>query len=146
VHLVGHSLGGLVIHRALASAPQWPPGRVVFLGTPSLGSHAAARFSALPLGGLLLGHAAEALLDPVPRSWSAPRELGIIAGSDAFSLGYLVTQFGEEANDGMVSVAETRLPGATAHLTLPVGHTSMLFSSLVAQQVCAFLESGSFQS
>ena len=27
VHLVGHSLGGLVIHRAMANEAHWPPGR-----------------------------------------------------------------------------------------------------------------------
>ena len=42
LHLVGHSLGGLVIYRLLESFPQQPPGRVVFLGTPALGSRAAA--------------------------------------------------------------------------------------------------------
>jgi len=146
VHLVGHSLGGLVIHRALQRAPQWPPGRVVFLGTPSLGSDAAARFRALPLGGVFMGHAAEALLDPVPRTWSVPRELGIVAGNDAFSFGQVITHFGNEPNDGTVSVAETRLPGATAHLILPVGHTGMLFSTEVAQQACAFLDTGRFRS
>jgi pimeloyl-ACP methyl ester carboxylesterase len=145
VHLVGHSLGGLVIHRSLLRAPLWPPGRVVFLGTPSLGSHAAERFRGLPLGDWFLGHAAEALLDTTPRIWSGPRELGIIAGNEAYSLGNVLTRFGEEANDGTVSVAETRLPGATAHLMLPVGHTGMLFSIEVAEQVCAFLESGHFR-
>ena len=145
VHLVGHSMGGLVIHRAMAHEAHWPSGRVLFLGTPSLGSQAADHFRELPLGDWLLGHAAEALLDTNPRRWTAARELGIVAGTDSLSLGRLVTRFAAgEPNDGMVSVAETRLPGATAHLTLPVSHTGMLFSSEVAQQVCAFLDTGRF--
>lgn len=144
VHLVGHSLGGLVIHRTLQRRPEWPPGRVIFLGTPSTGSHAADRFQQLPLGGWLLGHAADVLLDPLLRPWESPRELGIIAGTDSLSLGRVVTRFGDEPNDGTVSVEETRLPGATAHLTLPVSHTGMLFSADVAQRACAFLETGRF--
>jgi len=147
VHLVGHSLGGLVIQRALESSANWPPGRVVFLGTPSMGSSAAERFSTLPLGEKLLGHAAEALLVPGSRVWRSERELGIVAGTDHFSIGSVVARFGpDEPNDGLVSVAETRLPGATAHMTLPVGHANMLFSTAVAEQVCTFLDSGRFQT
>src|SRR5204862_5292840 len=41
VHFLGHSLGGLVIHRFLERFPDQPPGRVVFLGTPGVGSRAA---------------------------------------------------------------------------------------------------------
>lgn len=147
VHLIGHSLGGLVIQRALEREPRWPPGRVVFLGTPALGSSTARRFHGWPLGDVLLGHSAEALLPSGPRAWGSSRELGIVAGSDSFALGSLAAGFGaDEPNDGLVSVAETRLPGATAHVTLPVGHSTMLFSVAVARQACAFLETGRFES
>ena len=40
---VGHSLGGLVILRALELTDDLPPGRAVLLGTPSQGSRAAPR-------------------------------------------------------------------------------------------------------
>ena len=146
VHLVGHSLGGLIIQRALEQASGWAPGRVVFLGTPSLGSRAAEQLHALPFGDWLLGHAAEPLLDPAQRQWRFGRELGIVAGTHPVSIGKPLAQFAaDEPNDGLVSVAETRLPGATAHLTLPVSHTGMLFSADVARQVCEFLATGRFQ-
>jgi len=45
---------------------------------------------------------------------------------------------------GVVTLAETRLPGATAHVTLPVSHTGMLLSARVAQEVGEFLEHGRF--
>jgi pimeloyl-ACP methyl ester carboxylesterase len=145
VHLVGHSLGGLIIQRALEQALGWPPGRVVFLGTPSLGSRAAEQLHALPFGDWLLGHSAELLLDSARRQWRFDRELGIVAGTYPVSVGKPLAQFAaDEPNDGLVSVAETRLPGATAHLTLPVSHTGMLFSADVARQVCAFLATGRF--
>jgi pimeloyl-ACP methyl ester carboxylesterase len=38
VHLVGHSLGGLVVMHALALFPQLPIGRVVLVGCPLAGS------------------------------------------------------------------------------------------------------------
>jgi triacylglycerol esterase/lipase EstA (alpha/beta hydrolase family) len=151
VHLVGHSLGGLIIHATISGTMEyelaWPPGRVVFLGTPSMGSHAAERFKALPLGALILGQAAESLLSDTPRTWHSRRQLGIIAGSSGMSLGRILTRYSDdETNDGTVSVSETRLPGATAHITMNESHTGMLFSATVAEQVAAFLASGAFST
>ena len=149
VHLLGHSLGGLVIQRALHEAAPSRPGRVVFLGTPSLNSRAAhgvarlRRSAGLPLGRRILGHAARELLNTAPRLWSVHRDLGILAGTRPISLARAVVRF-YEPNDGAVAVSETRLPGAKAHLTLPVSHTGLLFSRRVAAEVAHFFERGAF--
>jgi pimeloyl-ACP methyl ester carboxylesterase len=144
VHLLGHSLGGLAILRCLERHPAQPPGRVVFLGTPSMASRAANALGRLRLGRAILGPAAsEELLYAHARRWAQQRELGIIAGTRSLSVGRLVTKFDED-NDGMVAVSETRLPGATAHLTLPVSHTGLLLSARVAHEVGQFLEYGHF--
>jgi len=144
VHLVGHSLGGIAIQRCLERHPQQPPGRVVFLGTPSLPSLAAAMVARFPFGSAILGAAAMAeLLQSHEREWRHPRELGIIAGNQPLGLGQLLVHF-EGPNDGTVSVEETRLPGATAHIVLPVSHTGMLLSKQVAHEVGQFLATGRF--
>ena len=144
VHLVGHSLGGLVILRCLERHPEQPPGRVVFLGTPSLTSRVANAVCRFRFGRALLGQAAgEELLSVHERQWHHARELGIIAGNQALSLGRLVVEF-QEDNDGTVAVSETLLPGAKAHLVLPVSHTGMLLSPRVAHEVGQFLETGRF--
>jgi pimeloyl-ACP methyl ester carboxylesterase len=144
VHLLGHSLGGIAILRCLERHPAQPPGRVVFLGTPSLASRAARSLARFRLGRAMLGPAAsEELLHVHQRRWSLERELGIIAGTQSLSLGRLVTSF-DEPNDGTVAVSETRLPGATAHLELPVSHSGLLLSARVAHEVGQFLESGRF--
>ncbi|MCC7463961.1 MAG: alpha/beta hydrolase [Gammaproteobacteria bacterium] len=146
VHLVGHSLGGLVILRCVERCHDLPPGRVVFLGTPAVASAAARRVARLRIGRAVMGPvvAAELLRDHA-RCWGVDRELGLIAGSRSRGAGRLVTDF-TGANDGTVAVAETRLPGATAHLTLPVSHIGMLLSARVAREVGSFLEHGRFGS
>lgn len=146
VHLIGHSLGGLVILRTLEQYPDLPPGRVVFLGTPALASAAARNLGRFSVGRALMGRmVAEELLRDHERCWVGGRELGIIAGTQSFSAWQLVGDFDEE-NDGTVAVAETRLPGAKAHLSLAVSHTGMLFSAQVAREVGSFLENGHFES
>jgi pimeloyl-ACP methyl ester carboxylesterase len=146
VHLVGHSLGGLVILRCLEQYRDLPPGRVVFLGTPALASRTARRVGRFRIGRAVMGPvvAAELLRDH-ERSWRSDRELGLIAGNRSLGAGRLMSDFDGE-NDGTVAVAETRLPGATAHLTLPVSHTGMLLSARVAREVGSFLDHGRFGS
>ncbi len=144
VHLVGHSLGGLVILRCVERYADLPPGRVVFLGTPAVASAAAHRVARFRIGRAAMGPVvADELLRHHERSWRAQRELGIIAGDQQRGFGRLVIDFAEP-NDGTVAVAETRLPGASAHLTLPVSHSGMLLSARVAREVGSFLDHGRF--
>lgn len=144
VHLLGHSLGGALILRCLMHYPMRQPGRVVFMGSPVLGSRSARRLHRWPLGPRLLGRAvAEELLQPPERRWELPRELGIIAGTWPLGFGQLLLKFGEP-NDGTVAVSETRLPGAKACIQLPVTHMGLLWSALAAREAGSFLEHGRF--
>ncbi|TLY57968.1 MAG: alpha/beta hydrolase [Gammaproteobacteria bacterium] len=134
VHFLGHSLGGLVIYRFFERYPEQPPGGVVFLGTPCVASRAAVRASHIGLVATLMGKSvAEELLRPQERRWTLDRPLGIIAGRQPLGFGQFVAQFDEES-DGTIAVSETRLPGATAHLVLPVSHLGMLVSARVARE------------
>jgi pimeloyl-ACP methyl ester carboxylesterase len=144
LHFVGHSLGGLVIYRFLERFPQQPPGRVVFLGTPSVASQAAVQASHIRLVASLMGRSvAEELLRPRERRWDTNRELGIIAGTQPIGVGQILAQFDEDC-DGTIAVSETQLPGATDHITLPVSHLGMLVSARVARETGAFLREGRF--
>jgi pimeloyl-ACP methyl ester carboxylesterase len=144
VHLLGHSLGGLMILRCLERYPMAQPGRVVFLGAPVAGSRAARHFGRSKLGRRLLGAAsAEELLIERARHWQLGRELGIIAGTMPLGFGRLLLKFDED-NDGTVAVSETRLAGAAGFLPLPVTHSGMLWSASVARETGSFLEYGSF--
>jgi pimeloyl-ACP methyl ester carboxylesterase len=144
IHLLGHSLGGLVILRCLERYSIAQPGRVVFLGTPAAGSCAARRLGPWTWGRRVLGRAvAEELLLERARRWDLPRELGIIAGTLPLGFARLLVTFGE-ANDGIVALSETRLEGATSWLSLPVTHAGMLLSARVARETGSFFEHGRF--
>lgn len=151
VHLLGHSLGGIVIYRMFETgllAPNRFSGdfcRVVFMGTPVGGSESARSLSRLGSMRALLGQAgANDLVQGLPRTWPHEAQLGIIAGNKSQGLGRLLTRL-EGPNDGTVAVAETMLAGATDHCVLPVSHTGMWLSRLVAGQVANFLENGRFE-
>ncbi|RAO75647.1 alpha/beta hydrolase [Dyella jiangningensis] len=143
VHLVGHSLGGLLALRTCAEGAQLPPGRVVCLGSPLKGSAAARRFAGMGKGGeVLLGHNRE-LLEHGFERWTGPRDVGVVAGRVSLGLGAMIGQFDGD-NDGCVTVAETRLPGIADHCVVESNHTGLLFVPEVARQVTQFLQTGHF--
>jgi pimeloyl-ACP methyl ester carboxylesterase len=145
LHFIGHSLGGLVILRALQVTAELPPGRAVLLGSPLQGSRTAQKFARLPFGRALLGGAiAEECLDWSPREWSGRRDVGVIAGSVGLGLGRLLADL-EDAHDGTVMVEETRLPGAKDHLVVATSHTGLVWSAEVAEQTRHFLDHGAFR-
>jgi pimeloyl-ACP methyl ester carboxylesterase len=146
LHFVGHSLGALVILRALEVTADLPPGRAVLLGPPAQGSKTAQGIARLlPFGKALLGSAIrEECVDWSPRTWSGRREVGVIAGSMGLGVGRLFAQLDGE-HDGTVMVAETRLPGAKDHIVLGTSHTGLLLSAEVAGQAAHFLRTGAFR-
>lgn len=143
VHLVGHSLGGLLILQMLETGHWTRPGRVLFLGTPLTGSAVARQASQWPGANLLLGAAADPLLDGV-QHWPEHREIGMIAGSRPVGLGRLTGGL-PQPNDGTVAVAETQHDGLKDHITMPVTHTGLIFSEPVSRQVLGFLATGQFE-
>jgi pimeloyl-ACP methyl ester carboxylesterase len=143
VHLVGHSLGGLLALQVCTEDLQLPRGRVVCLGSPLKGSAAARRFAGMGRGGeVLLGHNRE-LLEYGFERWNGSREVGVVAGRLPLGLGAVLGQFGGD-NDGTVAVDETCLPGIADHCVIETNHTGLLFSQEAARQVTQFLQQGRF--
>jgi len=143
IHLVGHSLGGLVILRALQDHPELVRGRIVLLGSPVNGSVIAQHLHANRLSRWLLGRSgAGALLGGGPR-WRGQQLLGTIAGTRPVGIGQLLGGF-SGVSDGTVALSETRLAGAHAATTFPSTPFGLLFSRPVARAVCSFLRTGRF--
>jgi pimeloyl-ACP methyl ester carboxylesterase len=147
-HLVGHSLGGLVILRMLANRYCDIPGRIVCIGSPLRGSRAATILNEKRWGEHLLGASVpQGTVHGSANEWASEvtgrREIGSIAGSVPFGVGHVAGRFGEP-NDGTVAIAETRLDGARDHIVMPTSHTGLLISRDVADQIGAFLRRGEF--
>jgi len=148
MHIVGHSLGGVLALRMLAMDAHALPGRVVCLGSPLTGSRAAEILHAQEWAEEIIGRSLPAgVVHEAANEWASQvceeREIGVIAGNVPLGLGRLVTDFGEE-NDGTVAVSETRIDGAKDHLIMPVSHKGMLVASDVADQAGSFLKRGEF--
>lgn len=144
VHLVGHSLGGLVILCMLEREPELPPGRVVLLGPSYRDSYAGRVLAGHSIGTHMLGRGMREWLELSKPASFPGREIGVIAGSLSIGLGRVVADGLPEPNDGVVTVAETELEAACDHIVLPVSHATMLLSHHVARQTEAFLRDGKF--
>lgn len=143
IHLVGHSLGGLLMLRLLERHPDPRFGRVVLMGTPYLGSHVARLLGRFALTRYLLGESIRTgLLADRPR-WDGRNPLGVVIGSRGVGGGLLAPGL-PRPHDGMVAVSEAVVPDATDTIVLKVNHTEMLFSREAARQVIAFLREGRF--
>ena len=142
VHLVGHSMGGLLSIECARAHPELPIGRILCLGSPLTGSSTAAGVAARGPLGRVLGRAVHLLragVLPLPEGF----EVGVIAGTLPLGLGHWFGRF-EGAHDGTVTVAETRATGLIDHLEVRTSHTGLIYSRVVAQQAAAFLREGRF--
>lgn len=147
LNFVTHSLGGILVRAYLGSQKPRNLGRVVMLGPPNNGSEVVTVFGELGLFGLINGPAGLELHtgnDSAPnRLGPANFDLGIIAGNRA--LMPVFSGLLPKPNDGLVSVASTKLEGMNDHIVMPVDHTFMMRNDAVINQVKAFLKRGRFE-
>ena len=142
IHLVGHSLGGLVILRCLRNHGERRIGRVVLMGTPVRSCMAGRHLENLAAGKRLLGASGD-IWRKLPEVFRPRSELGVIAGSRPWGLGRMLVRL-PGTNDGVVRLEETEAPGMRDRVVLPLSHSAMLVSAHVAREVALFLERGAF--
>lgn len=143
IHLVAHSLGGLVASKMLSLSPDARIRRAVLLGTPYAGCHCGCTLAAQPVLAPLVGRTFEDWFS-LPRPVLPPEvEIGVIAGTRSVSLGCLIPGLACP-NDGLIAVDETRIVSASDSIALNVSHSGMLLSRACAIQTANFLRTGSF--
>ena len=138
IHIVAHSMGGLVAAALLNEQPGSAPGRVVAIGTPFNGSAVARNMSTSPACRWILGGAEPLLVSGIEPAWTATRPLHVIAGTSGLGLPRLM--FGKglaSPNDGVVSVEECAVEGMASLDTFPRNHTMLLYSPAVIRRVVA---------
>ncbi len=156
IHLVGHSLGNLVIRRYLAqtidpnTGGQGDPrlGRIVMLAPPNQGSELGERLIPLDFTKTLTGDAAHQLADDwetLAEQLATPKiEFGILSGGKSDGEGYNPLLEGDD--DMVVEVATTKLPGARDFRIVPVLHSFIMDHEQVQRMTLQFLQHGYFES
>ena len=147
VSFVTHSLGGIVVRAALADDTlQWRRtielGRVVMLAPPNQGSELARELSAFSPFRALAGPSADELTRELNGIPAPPCPFGIVAASRKSENG--LNPFIEGDDDGIVSVAETKLEGASDYLEVEGLHTFVMTDRKVIAATIRFLDTGKF--
>ena len=156
INFVAHSLGNIVIRHYLADQTDTANGRrpdprikrIVMVGAPNNGARMAQMFGGNSIFDRMLGQSGRALA----RQWTdlhkhlaTPQtEFGIIAGGERNESGYNPLLPGDD--DFIVSVDETKLPGARDFIVVNGLHALLMSNPEVQVAALRFLEHGYFVS
>jgi pimeloyl-ACP methyl ester carboxylesterase len=156
IDLVSHSLGSLVIRHYLSDTTDPATGRqgdariqrIVMYAPPNQGAELAEKLGRNQVFKMVFGQAGLQLAREWPeleKKLAVPQcEFGIIAGGRGDERGWNPLLTGDD--DGVVSVATTRLAGASDFLVVPSSHTFIMTSPQVLDCTLRFLEQGCFRS
>lgn len=146
VHLVTHSLGGILLRYYLTNHVIKNLGRIVMLSPPNKGSEIADIVKEKYLYKKILGPAVQELGTSPKR---APKslgpidfELGVIVGDRSLSPHFSRVIPG--LDDGTVSVESARIDGMKDFLVVHSSHTFIMQKSEVIDQIIHFLCKGEF--
>lgn len=145
VHLVGHSMGGLVARRLLHLHRPANMGRLVTLGTPHLGSPLADLLHRRDFYQKLFGPAGQDLTSDHaldwPAPWPPPYPIGLLAGHIPIGPCTFLLPWD---SDGTVTRASSQPPGGSDYVLVPATHTTIPYLKRTAHLVASFLRTGRF--
>jgi len=141
LHLVGHSLGGVVSLRVKHERPDLAVHRVVQLGSPNRGSAAARTLSEMRLAREFFGPVLAELSGDMSIEHDPDPDVMAIAGASMPR--WLSQRYGiHGTNDGLVSVRSAWGWAAGKRLRVESIHGWLPLSAEIAQDVVTFLKSG----
>ena len=147
VSFVTHSLGGLLLREVLGRDSAWRRrialGRAVMLAPPNQGAAIADALQGFTPYHLLFGDSGRAVTSEAAANLPLPPlPFGIIAGGRGDNAGTNPLLEGDD--DGVVRVAESRLPGAADFLRIDALHSFIMDHAETVSAVPQFLETGRF--
>ena len=144
VQFVVHSMGGLVVRAYLDKHHDPRISRMVMIGVPNLGAELADLLKRNILFKALYGPAGQQLGSDgagfVAKLPGRDFEFGILSGARGTLNGYNLLVAGDD--DGTVSVACTRLPGASVFVTVPCLHSFLVGNADAVSYTRQFLNAG----
>ncbi len=145
INIVGHSMGGLVVRAYLAEHADERIKRLVMLAVPNRGAEMADLVTKVPLYRWVCGPGGcELITDPagtVATLPTPPFEFAVIAAARGRDDGYNPLIDGDD--DGTITVASTRLPGAADFLQVNgLTHSFVMYDERVIDATVRFLETG----
>jgi pimeloyl-ACP methyl ester carboxylesterase len=146
LHVVGHSMGGVLTRLVFEREPDPRPGRLIAIGSPLVKCWVGSRFHRLPgrIGPLMVGRTvADHISSPDNPKWRGTRDFGVLAGIFPIGVGAIFPSH-PRPSDGVVLLEETRLQGLRDHATFRLNHFGMLFSKRCTAEIACFLATGSF--
>ena len=133
--VIGHSLGGVLLRSALAHMSGPLPQHLIMLGTPNRSPRLAQVLGVHPVYRRIMGECGVNLSSPLfYAGLPVPKVPYTIIAGTAGPRGRW-SPFGDEPNDGLVAVSETRICDDDPVVILPVTHTFMMNSSGVHEVV-----------
>jgi pimeloyl-ACP methyl ester carboxylesterase len=154
INFVAHSLGNLVIRHYLADQTdpkngRRPDGRIkriVMVGPPNNGARMAEIFGRNSVFERIVGQSGQAIASgwgDLAKHLAVPQvEFGIIAGGNLDADGYNPLLPGDD--DLILSVDETKLPGARDFLVIEGMHAFLMSYESVQEAALRFIEHGHF--
>lgn len=132
--VVGHSLGGVLLRAAIHALPMSAnrPHHVFLLGSPIGSARLAARFQNNPVYRSLTGDCGQLLASATRMAAVASLHEPTTSIVGVRGLSHRRSPFGEETNDGVVSIGEVSAPWLTRQFQVPVVHTLLPASRHVA--------------
>jgi pimeloyl-ACP methyl ester carboxylesterase len=146
IHFVTHSMGGILLRWSQQTNPIPDLGRVVMLGPPNQGSELVDETREWAIARMVTGEAGSQLgtdEESIPAQLGpVDFELGVIAGAGTISP--FMSAILPAYDDGVVSVAGTRVLGMADFMIVESSHSFLMKSQTVIRNTVAFLQTGTF--
>lgn len=147
IHLVVHSMGGLIVRAYVDQEKENRDARLkrlVMLGVPNFGAEIADFLQNFPPFRMIFGESGQQLVTgqedlianlPVPDF-----DFAVIAGGLGNEIGFNPILPGD--NDGIVTTASTRLPGAKDYVVVNCMHSFMPFDKTCGEYALRYIKTG----